>query len=1333
MSLLLDRAADINAVDDLYGTVLAAAAGKGEAQIVSLLLDRGADINAVGGKYGTAMAAAILGECKDIVTLLLGRGADINMVGGEYGTALATAAWTGNMDIVKLLLGQGAEVNMIGGEYGTALAAAAGGGSMNIVSLLLLLDRGADINVVGGKHGTTLTAAANGKRTDLVSLLLESGAEINMVGGKYGTALATAALDGSKELVSLLLDKGADINMTGGEYGTALAAAAYRGVTDIVQLLLEKGADIDAVGVEYGTALSTAAFGGNKDIVELLLDKGADINMEGGEYGTALTAAAFCQSTEIVSLLLDRGADINKAEGEYGTALAAAAFCQSAEIVTLLLDRGANINAVGGEYGTALAAAAFCQSADIVKLLLDRKAAIDTVGTGKYGTALAAAAFSRNKDIVNLLLERGAGINTVGGDGTYGTALAAAAFCQSSEIVQLLLDKGADINKVGGDYGTALGAAAFGRNKDIVQLLLDNGANKDIVGGKYGTALATAAFGRSKDIVELLLEKGADVNKVGGEYGTALAAAAYRWSTDIVSLLLDHGAKIDLVGGKYGTPLAAASFIWSIDIVWLLLHRKANIDIVGGKYGTATAAAAFSGSTGVMALLLEQGADVMRVGGSYATSDGVYPSALDVAKSDGSGAGPALVGLLQTAIDSLPTTQPNTPKFNDVGSRSPFPMPYTKPHAGQPEGGSPSTPPSPFDTVPLDFQKGVFIEPCQADVLCRKLDKEVLLKSLAALTGLSEDAIQAKRQWIENDICYFNTCNFDFGLAYAAARVAWQNFNDQSVDCSTIAIQRSQWHKQVLIFEEERMKAIEIDKSSSGQQVRQDLIISPYKIMPRRLWDLKSNRVVDFQMLHAFRSTVRAANPQPPFWAVSHSWTNDMSPTHTPINQYQWPIPLPKNTTLDDLRSELISLGAEYIWLDVVCLRQNSEGNLLGRLQRTEWRLDVPTIGNIYRAAAKIVRYFNGLGVPFSKEGWDDKRHWLQRAWTLQEIAQEKTTINGGIPRGKRRDQGRAPVPVLVPAQAEQDEQAQHENEQGPLLNSRGKVKGEIIKLRDAIRPVISLAAQVDTPRGCEVYELAQEMTKRHASHPVDKISGLFYLLRTTKLPCYDAHMTGEEFWKRCFHLLPVERKVEMLFGFPYRGKVPQEKDPQGKDPQEKDPQEKDPQEKDPQGKDPQGEANQWFPTWKQVLAWPTRDPALDHKRSQSSRENMKDIPEEVAVFMSNIYTIPEAKFYRTSQPSEYEVAIGSRVFDFYLPYIKQDPIDIEKGQPPFTLAAVDFGHEYNWVVCTPCGRRPRKDIVGLSGAGQVSVLKKVAVIRTDACSELDSLSLSKKADCLFI
>ena len=250
--------------------------------------------------------------------------------------------------------------------------------------------------------------------------------------------------------------------------------------------------------------------------------------------------------------------------------------------------------------------------------------------------------------------------------------------------------------------------------------------------------------------------------------------------------------------------------------------------------------------------------------------------------------------------------------------------------------------------------------------------------------------------WIRNDVRYLINQGYDLGLAYAAARVAWKHFNDPGFN---VAAHRGQW----------LAKATEIDKlrenSIHTDHTGQELIKSPYRIMPRRIWDLKSNRVVEFRMLHSevFARECLTAHgglidlekvPCPPFWAITHSWTNDMSAVKTSINQNQWPTPLPRGLDLEHrVRKELLNKGAEYVWLDVLCLRQQSNDST----KVDEWKVDVPTIGNIYRAAVGIARYFNGLGQAFSTKGWDDPRHWLRRAWTLQEIRSESTTYNAGV------------------------------------------------------------------------------------------------------------------------------------------------------------------------------------------------------------------------------------------------------------------------------------------------------------------------------------------------
>ncbi|KAK0456996.1 hypothetical protein EV421DRAFT_1698236 [Armillaria borealis] len=154
---------------------------------------------------------------------------------------------------------------------------------------------------------------------------------------------------------------------------------------------------------------------------------------------------------------------------------------------------------------------------------------------------------------------------------------------------------------------------------------------------------------------------------------------------------------------------------------------------------------------------------------------------------------------------------------------------------------------------------------------------------------------------------------------------------------------------------------------------------------PRRVWDLFSNRVVPWWVaLHT---------P----WGISHAWL-DISrrkKVDTPINGHQWPVPIPEDTNLDLIHIEMLNLGAEYAWLDVLCLRQEAEGVRNEDLRAEEWMLDVPTIGNAY-ALKTVVCYFNGLGRPLERFDFDSDRSWFKRTWTLQETS-DNWTIGGDM------------------------------------------------------------------------------------------------------------------------------------------------------------------------------------------------------------------------------------------------------------------------------------------------------------------------------------------------
>ncbi|PBK94067.1 hypothetical protein ARMGADRAFT_991978, partial [Armillaria gallica] len=148
------------------------------------------------------------------------------------------------------------------------------------------------------------------------------------------------------------------------------------------------------------------------------------------------------------------------------------------------------------------------------------------------------------------------------------------------------------------------------------------------------------------------------------------------------------------------------------------------------------------------------------------------------------------------------------------------------------------------------------------------------------LKTLSESLRSALESCVDRD--------YDFGTAYARLRPYW--FEDTSRDI--------------------------VEDECKDQDIRNQLLVDN-KIIdgdapPRRVWDLYANRVVPYWVVGKYP------------WAISHAWVNDDELTRvmTPINQNQWPVPIPKDASFDLIRIEMLSLGAEYVWLDVLCMTQ---------------------------------------------------------------------------------------------------------------------------------------------------------------------------------------------------------------------------------------------------------------------------------------------------------------------------------------------------------------------------------------------------------------------------
>ncbi|KAF8454010.1 hypothetical protein BGX38DRAFT_1175224 [Terfezia claveryi] len=404
--------------------------------------------------------------------------------------------------------------------------------------------------------------------------------------------------------------------------------------------------------------------------------------------------------------------------------------------------------------------------------------------------------------------------------------------------------------------------------------------------------------------------------------------------------------------------------------------------------------------------------------------------------------------------------------------------------------------------------------------------------------AISEEERYLPHKWLN----YFINHNYPFGVLNAwvsACNASWQTLrNRKPEDFSISMTEPLDW----------KDNPVKVTNSRAGWVIRAQ------EFAPRRVWDLKNNKVIPTQWLmrldsgtgkdtleHFVFADWRAAGSSSPgrrapmIVPISHAWVSDPQYVTTAINNKAWVVPIPKGVSLEKLRDELLGLVPEdcqYAWLDVLCLRQKSKDSIpreddgdLWILEK-EWELDVPLIGQIYSRAEVTVLYFNGLGRPLAPNvSWDDIRHWTKRAWTIQEAKHPTSVVLGGYPKQ---------MPV-------------NPTEQMEWTIIKNRIHYELLRITTLIKQK-------------EILGLIVEMGKRFASTEIDRVAGLTTIFQGTygSFPIYQLADTPSTAWSKFCNLLTLPPKsdefshvYQLLQHFPYPSR------------------------------------DAWFPSWEQVLQYP--------------------------------------------------------------------------------------------------------------------------------------------------
>lgn len=293
MNFLIQKGADVNAVNGNGETPLFSAAKADNADAIVSLVKSGASLRARDNLGSSPLHAAVRWDALAAAEKLINMGLDIDCqnVGGK--TPLAEAAVEGNMTMARLLLKQGANPNTYDQNGRTCLSDAIRGGQYEMVKLLLSAKANPQIQDLAGRTPYHEAAILGDK--EIIVMLQKAGAN-PLARDKAGATPLSIAFGKDEDIMYAIL--GSDRMIADSDGNTPVHIAVQKKAKhSILQSFILKGYPFDTRNSYGWTPLSIAASMGQKDAAALLLENGADPFAKTPSKGGSVLSLAFSEKS----------------------------------------------------------------------------------------------------------------------------------------------------------------------------------------------------------------------------------------------------------------------------------------------------------------------------------------------------------------------------------------------------------------------------------------------------------------------------------------------------------------------------------------------------------------------------------------------------------------------------------------------------------------------------------------------------------------------------------------------------------------------------------------------------------------------------------------------------------------------------------------------------------------------------------------------------------------------------------------------------------------------------------------------------------------------------